>query len=89
MTVLSSSYGIILDIEIKEPGHGNNVFDGLNETENCYSKKQMEYICKLASSDTSKIGMPPSASKYVSVKISDQCVHIFIIIIIITIVSIT
>ena len=34
MTVLSSSYGIIMDHTINSPGHGNNVADGLNATEN-------------------------------------------------------
>ena len=33
MTVLSSSYGIIVDIEINTPGHGNNVVYGLSATE--------------------------------------------------------
>ena len=33
MTVLSSSYGIIIDRAINAPGHGNNFVDGLNATE--------------------------------------------------------
>ena len=33
MTVLSSSYDIIMDRAINVPGHGNNVVDGLNTTE--------------------------------------------------------
>ena len=32
MTVLSSSYDIIMDIKINTPVHGNNVVDGLNTT---------------------------------------------------------
>ena len=36
----------------------------------------MELIGKLESNDTKTIGMLPSASKYVSIKISDQCLHI-------------
>ena len=36
----------------------------------------MELIGKLSSNDTSTIGMLPSASKYVSIKISDKCIHI-------------
>ena len=36
----------------------------------------MELIGKLASNDISKIGILPIASKYVSVKLSDQCIHI-------------
>ena len=35
----------------------------------------MELIGKLASNNTSKIGMLPSASKYVSIKLSDQCIQ--------------
>ena len=76
MTLLSSSYGIIMDRVINSPDHGENVFDGLNATEKHYLKEQMKLIGKLASNDTSKIGMLPSASKDVSVKFSDQCIHI-------------
>ena len=36
----------------------------------------MELMGKLASNDTTNIGMLPSASKYVSVKFADQCLHI-------------
>ena len=36
----------------------------------------MELIGKLASKDTSKIGILSSASKYVSIKFADQCIHI-------------
>ena len=76
MTVLSSSYGIIMDCEINEPVHGKSVVDGLNETDKCYFKDQMEPIVRLASNDTSKIGILPSASKYASIKFSDQCINI-------------
>ena len=38
MTVLSSSYGIIMDCEINAPGHVKNVVDRLNATENPYLK---------------------------------------------------
>ena len=30
MTLLSSSYDIIMDCAIDEPGHGKNSFDGIN-----------------------------------------------------------
>ena len=36
----------------------------------------MELMSKLASNDTLKIGMLPSASKAVSVKFADQYIHI-------------
>ena len=36
----------------------------------------MELLGKLRSNDTSNIGMIPSASKYVSVNFSEQCLHI-------------
>ena len=36
----------------------------------------MELMGKLASNDTTNIGMLPSASKYVPHKIADQCLHI-------------
>ena len=35
----------------------------------------MEIISKLASNDTTKIVMLPSASKYTPIKFSDQCLH--------------
>ena len=38
MTVLSYSYGIILDQAIDAPGHGKNVVDGLNATYKRYLK---------------------------------------------------
>ena len=37
---------------------------------------KMELIGKLASNDTSKIGMLPSASEDIPIKFSDQCIHI-------------
>ena len=76
MIVLSSSYGIIMDHEINAPGHGKNFVDGLNLTEKYYLKGGMELIDKLSSNNTSKIGILPSASKYVSNKVSDQCIYI-------------
>ena len=36
----------------------------------------MGIICKLGSNYTTKIGMLPRASKCVSVKFADQCLHI-------------
>ena len=36
----------------------------------------MELMVKLASNDTTNIGMLPSASKYVSINFADQCLHI-------------
>ena len=36
----------------------------------------MELISKLASNNTSKIEMLPSASKEVSIKFEDQCINI-------------
>ena len=36
----------------------------------------MELMGKLASKDTTDIAMLPSASKYVSIKILDQYIHI-------------
>ena len=38
MTMLSSSYGIIIDCSINAPCHGNNVVDGLNATDKGYLK---------------------------------------------------
>ena len=76
MTVLSSSYGIIMDSAMNAPGRGKNAVDGLNATDKRYLKGEMELIGKLASNYTTNIGMLPSASKYVSVKFVDQCLHI-------------
>ena len=36
MTVLSSSYGIIMNCAINSPGHGKNIVDGLNSTDKRY-----------------------------------------------------
>ena len=36
----------------------------------------MELLGKLASNDTSKFGMIPSASKYISIKFEEQCLQI-------------
>ena len=76
LTILSSSYGIIMDGAIKSPGHGNNFVDGLNATDKHYLNEQMEIIGKLASNNTSNIGIIPSAPKDVSVKFVDQWIHI-------------
>ena len=73
MTVLSSSYGIIMDFAINVPGHGNNFVDGLNATDKKYLKGKKELIFKLESKDTTNIGMLPCSSKYVSIKFADQC----------------
>ena len=52
ITLLSPLYGIITDLAINAPGHGNNVVDGLNETGKHYLKEKMEIIGKLVSNDT-------------------------------------
>ena len=65
-----------MDRAINAPGHGKNVVDGFNKTDKHYLKGEMELIGKLVSNDTTKIGMLPSASKYVSFKFADQCLHI-------------
>ena len=75
-TVLSSSYDIIMYRAMNEPGHGNNVVDGLNKMEMSYVKEKMELFSNLSSNNTSKIRMLPSASKDVSLKFSGQCLYI-------------
>ena len=75
-TVLSSSYGIIMDRVINAPGHVNNVFDGLNTTIKCYTKEQLERMGKLSSNNISDIRMIPSDSKDVSIKFAHKCIHI-------------
>ena len=70
MTVLSYLYGIIIDREINTPGHGKNVVDEINTTEKHFLKEKMELIGKVASNDTSNIGLHPSTSKYVYIKFS-------------------
>ena len=76
MNVLSYSYGIIIDRAINAPCHGKNAVDGLNSSYKFYLKGEMELIGKLASNDTTNIGMLTSASKDVSIKFSDQCLNI-------------
>ena len=72
MTVLSYSYGIIMECEINVPGHGNNVVDGLNATGKYDLKGKLKFIGKLGSNDTTNIGMITSSSKDVSIKFTDQ-----------------
>ena len=61
MTVLSSSYGIIMDCTINVPGNEKNAVDGLNATDKRFLKEQMELMGKLAINNTSKIGILHSA----------------------------
>ena len=65
-----------MDNEINEPGHVNNSVDGINATVERYLNEQMELVGKLASNNTTKIRILPGASKYISNKISDKCIHI-------------
>ena len=76
ITVLSSSYGIIMDRAINALVHVNIFVDGINETDKLYLKEQMKLIGNLANNDTSNIGIISSASKYIFIKISEQCIHI-------------
>ena len=76
MTVLSSSNFIITYHSINTPGHVNNVGDVLNATDKRYLKGEMEFIGKLSSNHTINVGTLSSASKDVSIKFSDQCLHI-------------
>ena len=61
MTVLSSSYVIIIYREINVPGHWESVVDGLNATYKCYLMEEMENIGKLGTNDTINFGMISSA----------------------------
>ena len=63
MTELSFSYGIIMNTENNVPWHGKNAVDELKTMNERYLKEQMETIGKLASNDTSNIGIIPGASK--------------------------
>ena len=45
------------------PGRGKKGLDGINATEKLHLRVKMKLIGKLASNNTSKIGMLPSASK--------------------------
>ena len=76
MNILSSSSFIIMDCVINSPGHVNNVIDGLDVMDKRYLKGEMDIIGKLYNNNTSNIGMFPSASKDVSIKFVDQCIHI-------------
>ena len=48
MTVLSSSYVIIIDSAINSPVSGKNVVDRLNATEKRYLKGEMELMGKIS-----------------------------------------
>ena len=65
-----------MDRAINAPVHGNNAVDGFNATYKRSLKGQMELIGKLASNETSKIGLIQISSKDISIKIVDQFIHI-------------
>ena len=58
------------------PDHVNTAVDGSNAMYKRHLKEQMELIGKWENNSTSNIGMLPSASKYVSIKISDKFINI-------------
>ena len=76
MTVLLTSYGIIIYRAMNAQGHGNNVVNEINATDKLYLSKQVELVGKLAKNNTSNIGRLLSASKDVSVKFTDHCINI-------------
>ena len=78
ITVLSSSYGIIMNPAINEPGHGKSIVDVLNAADKPYLEGGRELIGKLVSKDTTNISMLPSDSKDVFFKFSYQSLHILI-----------
>ena len=51
MTMLLSSYFLIMDLAINALGHGKNVVDGINATGNRYLKGGIGLIAKLGSND--------------------------------------
>ena len=63
MTVLPSSYGIIMDRAINAPVNVNIVVDGLNATDKRFLNEKMDHNRKLENNNTLNIGMLPSASK--------------------------
>ena len=65
-----------MDCAINARSHGNNIVDGLNAPDKRYLKEQIELLGRLASNDTSKIGILPSASKNIFITFADQCIHI-------------
>ena len=65
-----------MDHAINAPCHGKIVADGLNSADKHYLKGKTEPIGKLGSNNTTKIGMLPSASKYVSIEFEDKRIHI-------------
>ena len=54
----------------------NFFVDGINSTDKSCLEGEMELIGKRGSNNTTNIGMFLSASKYVSIKFVDQCLHI-------------
>ena len=65
-----------MDCAINSPGHVNIVLGRLNETDKRYLKGKMELLGKLASNDTSDIGIILIASKDVSIKFVDQSLNV-------------
>ena len=75
MTVVSSSYGIIIDSVINVHGHINIGFGGINTTDKRFWSR-IELIGKLASNYIYNLTILPNASKDVSIKVPYQCIHI-------------
>ena len=65
-----------MDRAINSLGHENNIVDWINDTDKLYLKIQMELLGKLASNDTSNIGMFLIASNDLSIKYTEQCFSI-------------
>ena len=65
-----------MNCSVNSPDHGNNAVDGINATDKRYFKRKMELIGKWWSYYTTNIGILLSASKHVSIKFADQCLHI-------------
>ena len=63
MTVLPSSFCIIMDRAINSPVNVNIVVDGLNATDKRFLNEKMDHNRKLENNNTLNIGMLPSASK--------------------------
>ena len=61
---------------INAPGCGNDFIYRLNAADKRYLKGEMKLIDRLGSNDTTHVGMIRSASKGMSIKFSDKCIHI-------------
>ena len=73
LTVLASQYGIVIDRDIGDPGHGKDLVDGLNSTEKCFIRGKMCLIGSPEANDGEKRMAAHSMVDGAENSFSDEC----------------